>query len=290
MASDGTPQAVAKSGSDLRLRILSALVLAPVALAAAWAGGWYFAALLAAAALVMAQELTRLLYVTSGADHGGPPGAAAGLSLAALLVIVLATAGLPGTALAAAGAALAFALANRSWRGLDLSPALFAYPYLLLPLIALVWLRADPQFGLIVVFWLLATVWAIDICAYFVGRFVGGPKLAPRISPKKTWAGLIGGMAGAVAVGIGTALWVGTGSIVLLALVGILMTVLEQAGDFIESALKRRAGVKDSGTLIPGHGGILDRVDGLVAVALGAAVLALLHDAAQPGAGVLIWP
>jgi len=289
MAAEGTSQAAAKSGSDLKLRVLSALVLAPVALAAAWAGGWYFAALLAVAALVMAQELVRLLYVAPGAEHGGP-GAAIGLSLAALAVIVLATVGLPGTALAAAGAALAFALAGRSWRGLGLSSALFAYPYLLLPLVALIWLRADPQFGLIVIFWLLATVWAIDICAYFAGRFIGGPKLAPRISPKKTWAGLIGGMVGAAAVGIGTALWIGTGSAVLLALVGIVMTVLEQAGDFVESALKRRAGVKDSGTLIPGHGGILDRVDGLVAVALGAALLALLHNAAQPGAGVLIWP
>ncbi|MEX0839493.1 MAG: phosphatidate cytidylyltransferase, partial [Parvibaculum sp.] len=130
----------------------------------------------------------------------------------------------------------------------------------------------------------------IDIGAYFAGRFIGGPKLAPRISPKKTWAGLIGGMMGAAMVGMGTSLWIGLGSPVLLALIGVGMTVIEQAGDFFESALKRRAGVKDSGTLIPGHGGILDRVDGLVAVAIGAALLALLHNAAHPGAGVLIWP
>ena len=102
--------------------------------------------------------------------------------------------------------------------------------------------------------------------------------------------GVVGGMAGAAAIGVITSLWIGAGSPAQLALIGIGMTVLEQAGDFFESALKRRAGVKDSGTLIPGHGGILDRVDGLVAVAAGAALLALLHNATHPGAGVLIWP
>ena len=155
---------------------------------------------------------------------------------------------------------------------------------------ALVWLRADPDLGLVAAIWLLATVWAIDICAYFAGRFFGGPKLAPRISPKKTWAGLIGGMAGAVAVAVVTSIWIGSGSAAILAVIAVALTVLEQAGDFAESALKRRAGVKDSGTLIPGHGGILDRVDGLVAVTLGAAVLAFLNNAAHPAAGVLIWP
>ena len=173
---------------------------------------------------------------------------------------------------------------------LTMTPALIAYSYLVLPLVALIWLRNDPELGRAAIFWLLATVWAIDICAYFSGRFIGGPKLAPSISPKKTWAGLVGGMAGAAAIGVITSLWIGAGSPALLALIGIGMTVLEQAGDFFESALKRRAGVKDSGTLIPGHGGILDRVDGLVAVAAGAALLALLHNATHPGAGVLIWP
>lgn len=271
--------------SDLKTRVISAAVLAPVALGATWMGGWFFAALLAAAALVMAQELARLLY---GAAVG--PRDAAGLAVAGLSAIVLATAGLPGAALAAAGAVLTFALAARSWSGRAMMPALLAYSYLVMPLVALIWLRNDPELGLAVTIWLLATVWAIDICAYFAGRFIGGPKLAPSISPKKTWAGLIGGMTGAAAVGVVTSLWIGAGSPLLLALIGVGMTVLEQAGDFFESALKRRAGVKDSGTLIPGHGGILDRVDGLVAVAAGAALLALLHNAAHPGAGVLIWP
>ena len=275
-------------GSDLKIRVMSAIVLAPVALGAAWMGGWFFAALLAVAALFMAQEVARLLYAIPGVAVG--PRDAAGLAVAGLAAIVLATAGLPGAALAAAGAVLAFALAARSWSGRPMMPALIAYSYLVVPLVALIWLRNDPELGLAVILWLLATVWAIDICAYFAGRFIGGPKLAPSISPKKTWAGLAGGMIGAAAVGVVTSLWIGAGSPVLLALIGIGMTVVEQAGDFFESALKRHAGVKDSGTLIPGHGGILDRVDGLVAVAAGAALLALLHNAAHPGAGVLIWP
>ena len=276
------------SVSDLKLRILSAVVLAPVALGAAWMGGWYFATLLAVATLLMAQEVARLLYTAPGIAVR--PRDAAGLAVAGLAATVLVTAGLPGAALAAGGAALAFALAVRSWNGRSMTPALIAYSYLVLPLVALIWLRNDPELGRAAIFWLLATVWAIDICAYFSGRFIGGPKLAPSISPKKTWAGVVGGMAGAAAIGVITSLWIGAGSPALLALIGIGMTVLEQAGDFFESALKRRAGVKDSGTLIPGHGGILDRVDGLVAVAAGAALLALLHNATHPGAGVLIWP
>ena len=278
---DAAPQSRA---GDLRLRVLSALVLAPVALVAVWLGGWVFALLLAVAAVLMSIETARLLFDVEG------PAAAAPLAATSVFAIVLATAGLPGAAVALAAAGTAFSLAGRSWKAQPLWPALVAYPYVVLPLIALIWLREDTSHGLVAIFWLLALVWAVDICAYFAGRFIGGPKLAPRISPKKTWAGLIGGMAGAVIVAIGFSLWLDEGSPVILASMAIGLTVLEQIGDFAESALKRRAGVKDSGTLIPGHGGILDRVDGLIAVVLGAALLGLFHDAANPAAGVLIWP
>ena len=289
MTADSTDRPAGNPGAELKKRIVSAALLAPVALAAAWAGGWYFSALLAIAAVFMAQELTRLLY---GHPEVGPVDwrGSAGLVVAGLAAIVLTTAGMPAGALAAGGAILAFALAGRSWTGRSFGPPLVAYPYLVLALVALIWLRSDPEWGLAAIFWLLTMVWAIDVFAYFAGRFIGGPKLAPRISPKKTWAGLLGGMAGAAMVGIATSLWIGIGSPLLLALIGVGMTVIEQAGDFFESALKRRAGVKDSGNLIPGHGGILDRVDGLVAVAVGSALLAFLHNAAHPGAGVLIWP
>lgn len=276
--------APASALGDLGVRVLSALVLAPVVLGAVWLGGWPFSLLLAVAAVLMAQETARLLF-----DDGSPRRTAL-LAVTALVGIALASMGLEAAALAAAAAGLAFALAVRSWKREALWPALVAYPYLLLPLVGLIWLRADPALGLAAVFWLLATVWAIDICAYFAGRFIGGPKLAPRISPKKTWAGLVGGMAGAIAVAVVASIWLGSGSPLWLSLVAIALTLIEQAGDFAESALKRRAGVKDSGTLIPGHGGILDRVDGLVAVIAGAAILALMHNAAHPAAGVLIWP
>ena len=279
----GTPGAAA-SRSDLGIRVMSALVLAPVVLAAVWFGGWFFAALLAVAGVLMALELSGLLF------GEGTPRKAALLALTGLVAVVLASMGLASAALAAGGAGLAFAFAARSWTREPLWPALVAYPYLVLPVVALIWLRADPTLGLAVAVWLLATVWAVDICAYFSGKFIGGPKLAPSISPKKTWAGLLGGMAGAVIVAVVASQWIGSGSAVILAFVAVGLTILEQAGDFAESALKRRAGVKDSGTLIPGHGGILDRVDGLVAVAVGAAILALVNNAAHPAAGVLIWP
>lgn len=283
-ATEETGAAAAAVRSDLGIRVASALVLAPVVLAAVWFGEWFFAAFLAVAAVLMALELSGLLF------GDGNPRRALLLASTGVIAVVLASLGLASAALAAGAAGLAFALAARSWTRESLWPALVAYPYLVLPLVALVWLRADPEFGFVVTVWLLVTVWAIDICAYFAGRFIGGPKLAPRISPKKTWAGLFGGMAGAIAVAVATTFWIGSGSALILAVIAVALTVVEQAGDFAESAFKRRAGVKDSGTLIPGHGGILDRVDGLVAVALGAAILALLNNAAHPAAGVLIWP
>ena len=270
--------------SDLGTRVLSALVLAPVVLAAVWFGGWFFTGLLLVACVAMAWELAGLLFGEASFRKSWF------LALTGIAAVLLAGMGLPSAALAAGGAGLSFALAARSWTRRPLWPALVAYVYLVAPLVALIWLRADESLGLIVLVWLLVTVWAIDSFAYFSGRFIGGPKLAPRISPKKTWAGLLGGMAGAVVVAIGTWYWLGEGSLLALVLIAIVLTVLEQAGDFAESALKRRAGVKDSGALIPGHGGILDRVDGLVAVAIGAASLALVNNAANPAAGVLIWP
>jgi phosphatidate cytidylyltransferase len=283
MTEAGGMQTASRTG-DLLVRIASAAVLAPVVLAAVWFGGWYFAGLLGVAAVLMAREIARLLFGEASVRNVVP------LAVTALVALALAAEGLTSAALAAGAAGLAFALAARSWTGERLRPALFAYAYLVLPLVGLVWLRADPGLGLAVTLWLLATVWAIDIFAYFAGRFIGGPKLAPRISPKKTWAGLIGGMAGAVAVAVVTWNLLGAGSLLALIAIAVFLTVIEQAGDFAESALKRRADVKDSGNLIPGHGGILDRVDGLIAVTLGVALLALVNDAANPASGVLIWP
>lgn len=280
-----TPTKTLTPRSDLMVRALSALIMAPVALATAWWGSWPFAAMLAVAACLMSWELAGLLF------GGSSPARAAGLALTVCLAVFLTTAGLPLAALGVGLAGLALEVAYSIWRGWPRRPAYMAYPYLVLPFVAIVWLRADPVLGREATLWVLGVVWAIDICAYFSGRLIGGPKLAPRISPKKTWAGLIGGMIGAAIVGVLMAQYLGQGSIIWLAIVSASLALVEQTGDFLESSWKRRAGVKDSSNLIPGHGGLLDRVDGLVAACLAAALIGLLHGGANnPAAGVLIWP
>lgn len=142
-----------------------------------------------------------------------------------------------------------------------------------LPVLALLLIRDQPR-GLLFGFWTLALVWACDMGAFFAGRWLGGPRLAPAISPNKTWAGLIGGVAAAGA--LAAALHVGYGLPWRLTLATPALAVASQGGDLFESWLKRRAGVKDSGTLLPGHGGLLDRLDGLVPVAPLAALLVML--------------
>jgi phosphatidate cytidylyltransferase len=136
------------------------------------------------------------------------------------------------------------------------------------------WLRALPGEGLQTLFWVLALVWAVDTGAYFAGRAIGGPKLAPRISPNKTWAGLGGGVAAALLVGIAAAALTGAKALPL-AFISAGLAFVEQAGDLMESAIKRRFNAKDAGRLIPGHGGLLDRVDGLIATLLAVAALTL---------------
>ena len=269
--------------AELRTRIISALVLAPIALGLTWFGGWPFAALLGVAAVLMAWELSTLL-----------PGISMTMRIMlagfALIAIGLTAIGGPFVALLVSLAGLTFAITISILTSAPVSSPAIAFPYLILPLVSLLWLREGDDYGRIALFWLLFTVWATDTFAYFAGRSIGGPKLAPRLSPNKTWAGLIGGMVGAALVGAITAIWFSLGSAFGLAIVSALIAVIAQAGDIFESALKRRAGVKDSGKVIPGHGGILDRVDGLVTAAVGAAILSTLHGAMGPATGVLLWP
>ncbi|MFO1080714.1 MAG: phosphatidate cytidylyltransferase [Reyranellaceae bacterium] len=157
-----------------------------------------------------------------------------------------------------------------------------AVVYALAAVLALLWLRHQPNGGRETILWIVACVWATDIGAYFVGRTAGGSKLAPRISPGKTWSGLVGGMAWSAVASAVMGYVFGLGDTVSLALIGAVLAVVAQIGDLLESAAKRRAGVKDSGTLIPGHGGLLDRVDGLVAVLVGVAVARLLAGGTWP--------
>lgn len=136
--------------------------------------------------------------------------------------------------------------------------------YIVLPCLALVWLRERPDYGRHLVFWIFCVVWATDTGAYFAGRTIGGPKLIPSISPNKTWAGLLGGMVAAALVGgIVAAINPVLPAFALAGFAG-LVAVVSQAGDFTESAVKRHVGVKDASQLIPGHGGVLDRLDGLL--------------------------
>lgn len=217
--------------NTLTLRILSALVMLPVALAAIIIGKEIFAGLLLVIAVLMAYEWEAMT-IHSERGKAQPQW-------------------------------------NRWWR----IAGLF---YIAIPMLAMIALRDGARgFGLIM--WVFTVVWATDIMAYFTGRLVGGPKLIPFISPKKTWSGLMGGVTAAMMVGIATALLADSSIDRLMWLSG-LMAIIAQVGDLIESGLKRYFGVKDSGSLIPGHGGILDRVDGMVTAVIFAFIMNEIID------------
>ena len=259
----------------LKTRALSAIVLAPVALLAAWAGGYPFAVLVAVAALLMCWEWTRM----AGAGQFGAAGrvSAVGCFVAALTAVdhpQLATA----LVVAVAFAAAALPGIRRNW---TLAGALYAG----LPSVALVWLRVGGTDGGAVVWWLLLVVWSTDVGAYAFGRMIGGPLLLPVVSPKKTWAGLLGGMICAGLAGWLVARSFDLGAPLALGVASAVVAVVAQAGDLFESWVKRRWGVKDSSSIIPGHGGVLDRVDGLLAAAAVVALVALVS-----GHSVLAWP
>jgi len=165
-------------------------------------------------------------------------------------------------------------------------PAAFvlAVAYSIAALLALLWLRHQPAYGRETILWILACVWATDIGAYFIGSYAGGAKLAPSISPSKTWSGLVGGMCFSAVVSAACGLVFDAGETLVLAATGLAIAVVAQGGDLLESAAKRRAGVKDSGSLIPGHGGVLDRIDGLIAALVFVAAIRLATGGDWP------WP
>ncbi len=157
-------------------------------------------------------------------------------------------------------------------------------------LLAPVSLRGDPRYGLSAIVFIFALVWATDIVAYFVGRAIGGPKLAPAISPNKTWSGAFGGTAGALVVAAVTAHYVQGSSMGALMIVAFALSVVSQIGDLGESALKRRFGVKDTSQLIPGHGGVMDRLDGFWAASLLALIIGVARAGFDaPARGLLLW-
>jgi len=263
--------------ADLPKRLLVAMVLIGLAFIALWLGGFGFWLVITVAAILMMGEWADL----SGA---GQRKRLAQYALSVPLAILCPLAAGPGFfALGLlAGAFFFLAIVTRNaW----LAAGTF---YVGLPVFALLVLRAHPN-GFLVTFWTMAVVWACDTGAYFAGRAIGGPKLAPGISPNKTWAGFVGGVATAflftlVFVLLNPALMAGFSMILL----SPLLAVLAQGGDLFESHLKRVAGVKDSGNLLPGHGGLLDRLDGLVPVAPVVAICLALHYASVTG-GSLWW-
>ncbi len=151
-------------------------------------------------------------------------------------------------------------------------------------------LRRDSEWGLTALLFLFATVWITDIFAFFCGRAIGGVLLWPRVSPNKTWAGAIGGLAGGVAAGVAVAYASGIGKLGMAAVMALLLSVLAQAGDLFESAVKRRFGAKDASRLIPGHGGLMDRLDGFLVAAFAALLIGILRQGTgAPARGLLVW-
>jgi phosphatidate cytidylyltransferase len=158
-----------------------------------------------------------------------------------------------------------------------------------LPAVALIWIRSDADYGPLAILYLFAIVWTTDSAAYLFGRAIGGPKLAPSVSPKKTWAGLLGGAFSAGVVGLVFPLIAASAFSFRLGLLAVGLALTAQLGDLGESAVKRIFGTKDTSGLIPGHGGVLDRVDGLLFAAVTAAIIASLIDPQNPGRALLVW-
>jgi phosphatidate cytidylyltransferase len=252
--------AAARRSSTLHRRVASAIILIPVGLAAVWLGPPWLPIVVGIAGIAMAWEWGRLV----SAQPWGPTTA---IVMATVALAVLAAAlhwFLP--ALAVAGLGAVAAAHRREW-GWTLSGTL----WVALSCVAFLWLAANG--GRVTIIWLLLVVWATDIFAYLVGKTIGGPRLMPRLSPNKTWAGFFGGLAGGAVAGLSAALAIGA-HVAPITLISLGLSLTAQGGDLAESSAKRYFAVKDMSALIPGHGGVLDRLDGLLAATMTAALLA----------------
>ena len=280
----GPGNAGARGGaSNLMLRIASGVVLAPVAVGAAYLNGWPFAVFWALAAMAVLWEWTALV---AGPGHRLMFSACGSAIAAAALVAVLHRP-ISAILLVTLGALAAAIFAAREHRLWITAGVAYAGVMLLAPM----FLRADASYGFLAIVFLFAVVWATDICAYFAGRTFGGPKLWPAVSPKKTWSGAIAGTAAATIAGVAVARLSGAAvNEVALAFVALALSVISQIGDFLESFVKRRFGAKDASHLIPGHGGVMDRLDSFWAAALAGCLIGLVRGGFDaPAHGLLLW-
>lgn len=268
--------------SNLVLRVVSSLILAPLALAAAYWGGIVFLAFWTVAALIVLWEWDTLVCAH---DRNSVLTIGAAAMIGASLMMALDRIGI-ALALVCLGAFGVAALASRIRRPWCAAGMLYASALLIAPVI----LRTDHVRGFHAIIFLFVIVWATDISAYFVGRAVGGPKLMPGVSPNKTWSGAIGGTLVGVVGGVITARQFGVPGWGAITLVAFVLSIASQLGDLSESAIKREFSAKDASQLIPGHGGLMDRLDGFVAAAVGAALIGLAHGSLGASArGLMLW-
>lgn len=270
-----------RPAGELGKRVVSAIVLGIAAIGSAWIGGIVFLLVWLAAAAAVWWEWTGIIKAV-------PRPLLAGVGGVALVCMALALA-LDAPAIAfvcaviGAGVAMAAVQERRVWAGAGVV-------YAALALIPPVMLRDDAGFGLIAILWLFAVVWAQDTGAYFAGRLFGGPKLAPAISPSKTWSGVAGGMIAGIAAGVLTLLLAKVAFHPMHVVAAVSVIASAMLGDLLESWIKRRFGVKDAGALIPGHGGAMDRLDGfLIAAAVALAIGLARGGTDNPAAGLLLW-
>jgi len=264
-------RSVLRIGPDLAPRVAAAVVMAAAALAVAWVGGIVFVAFWWIASAVLLWEWQRMV----GNDRLTARVVVGALFLVAAALMALQNWSYPALlALAAGAASVGFIVPGRRiWAG---AGALYAGALV----VSLGLLQASPIYGLPAILWLFAIVWGADVAAYFAGRAIGGPRLWPRVSPGKTWSGAVAGAVAGAGLGLAIAVVLVPGSIRVdrVFLLGLAAAVVSEFGDLFESAVKRRFGVKDSSGLIPGHGGLMDRLDSFIAASIFAAVVAAANS------------
>jgi phosphatidate cytidylyltransferase len=266
---------------ELAMRVASAVVMAAVAIAAVFFSPWSFLLLILAGAAIVNWEWSRLV-------RGEGSDAIALIQGASLLAITVLSA--LGRFWLVLGLFVLAELATL-WLARDrqrLFWSLFGLLYMVLPAASLVWIRSDQSYGALAILFVLLAAWTADTAAFAAGRLIGGPKLAPSISPKKTWSGFVAGLVLPTVLGYGFAYFVLHQPGLYLALVAAALALACQLGDLAESGIKRHFGVKDASGLIPGHGGLLDRIDGFMLASPVAALIAL-RDWVHPGHGLLLW-